>query len=91
VDQKSQSGNNIVDCRAKEGKPSDKGNDSVLNNFLELMPVHRSKNKHGHSVAFSVIGSSDELCNRACLLAPLDTHRSLQKCPQFCQSMVETW
>jgi hypothetical protein len=54
-------------------EPSDKGNDSILDDFLELMPMHRSKKKHGHSVAVSKIGSFSELCNRACLLPPLDT------------------
>jgi hypothetical protein len=54
-------------------EPSDKGNDSILGDFLELMPMHCSKNKHGHSVAVSMIGSSNELCHRACLLPPLDT------------------
>jgi hypothetical protein len=53
-------------------EPSDKGDDSILDDFLELMPMHRSKKKHGHAVAVSMIGSFKELCNRACLHAPLD-------------------
>ena len=54
-------------------EPSDKGDDFILEDFLELMPMHRSKKNHGHSVAVSMIGSFNELCNRACLLPPLDT------------------